>query len=955
MIKNKNKKIWSILLAITMINSQSSAFAMAAEWTDAVTISENSAAESTLALADEENVAAVTAEDMDAENAQAEDAAVNIDESEVETQENVTESSTSELTEDEIQILSESEILAASEEEEQILGDVDDQKDTEDLAAMLISNGSEESESKHLHCVCGKANATEETHTHDSETTWQALSGTISGTLKSGNYYLSEDVAVASGTLTIAGTVNLCLNGHTLTGAAASEDADGVAVITVPYGKKLSITDCQGSGKITGGSASGIVNSGKLVLWNGSITGNTAEYEGGGVYTCSQLFQENGEALQRTASFTMYDGKITGNSATVGGGVSNGGNFTMYGGTITQNEAEDGGGVFNYTPTITLDDKTYQGKCSFIMHDGSITKNSAETGGGIRNDNTFTMYGGSITYNTAYEGGGIYNCGVEGIGDDQYRSKGSSISMCGGNITGNIAEAGGGVFNDCGTVILYDGSIASNSAEDGGGIYNHCTRSNLGGTLKMQGGTITGNSASYQGGGVSNFFTFTMSGGSIANNTVYSKKGLTVSANSGGVLNAATLTLSGSVVITGNTLGGKTNNVCLYNYCEGDMLTHSYEITPTITAQELAEDARIGVNAFTPVSSLTLVTGSTDTTIFTSDDYNYILVNDGSNGVKLANDTTAPMISGGINGKSYCSAVILTITDEHLNKVTVNGTEVTLADSKVTIGSAAGAQTVTATDMVGNSASLTITVNANHTWNDGKITKEPTCTAAGVRLYTCKICGATKTGAVSATGHKYGSWTTTSKATVFSPAIQTRTCSVCKNKETCKTESKLTPTIQVNATTVLLKVKQKTSAFKVTGLANGDSVASYKSGNTKIFTVDSKKGIITAGKKAGSAKLTITLKSGTTKTVTVKVQKKVVKTTKITGLQTKVVLKKGAKVKLTPSRTPITSIQKFTYKSSNKKVAAVNSSGMITAKKKGTVKITVKSGSVTKKVTVIVK
>ena len=242
-----------------------------------------------------------------------------------------------------------------------------------------------------------------------------------------------------------------------------------------------------------------------------------------------------------------------------------------------------------------------------------------------------------------------------------------------------------------------------------------------------------------------------------------------------------------------------------------------------------------------------------------------------------------------------------------------------------------------------------------HTWDAGKETTKPTCTKTGVRTYTCKICGTTKKETIPATGHQYGSWITTSKATVFSPAIQTRTCSECKNKETRKTGKKLPPTIQVNATTVLLKVKQKTSAFKVTGLANGDSVASYKSSNTKIFTVDSKKGIITAGKKTGSAKLTITLKSGTKKTVTVKVQKTAVKTTKITGLQTKVTMKKGAKLTLKPSRTPITSTQNFTYKTSNKKVATVSSKGVITAKKKGTVKITVKSGNVTKKVTVIVK
>ena len=163
--------------------------------------------------------------------------------------------------------------------------------------------------------------------------------------------------------------------------------------------------------------------------------------------------------------------------------------------------------------------------------------------------------------------------------------------------------------------------------------------------------------------------------------------------------------------------------------------------------------------------------------------------------------------------------------------------------------------------------------------------------------------------------------------------------------------SKLTPTIKVTASSIKLKVKQSTTKVKVTGLANGDSVQSYKSSNTKIFTV-SKNGVLKAGKKTGKAALTITLTSGLQKKVTVKVQKKTVATSKITGLQKKVMLKKGAKLSLKPSMTPITSTQKFTYKSSNKKIATVSSKGVIKAKKAGKAKITVKSGK--KKFTVTV-
>ena len=39
-----------------------------------------------------------------------------------------------------------------------------------------------------------------------------------------------------------------------------------------------------------------------------------------------------------------------------------------------------------------------------------------------------------------------------------------------------------------------------------------------------------------------------------------------------------------------------------------------------------------------------------------------------------------------------------------------------------------------------------------HTWNAGVVTKEPTCTEAGVKAYTCTTCGATTTEEIPATG-----------------------------------------------------------------------------------------------------------------------------------------------------------------------------------------------------------
>ena len=48
---------------------------------------------------------------------------------------------------------------------------------------------------------------------------------------------------------------------------------------------------------------------------------------------------------------------------------------------------------------------------------------------------------------------------------------------------------------------------------------------------------------------------------------------------------------------------------------------------------------------------------------------------------------------------------------------------------------------------------VTVKGTGEHTWNEGEVTTAPTCTKAGVRTYTCSVCGNTKTESIDATGH----------------------------------------------------------------------------------------------------------------------------------------------------------------------------------------------------------
>lgn len=246
-----------------------------------------------------------------------------------------------------------------------------------------------------------------------------------------------------------------------------------------------------------------------------------------------------------------------------------------------------------------------------------------------------------------------------------------------------------------------------------------------------------------------------------------------------------------------------------------------------------------------------------------------------------------------------------------------------------------------------------------HAWNTGTVTTAATCAKAGVKTFKCKNgCGETKTEAIpKLAAHSYGQGVKVSDATVFEKEKQKLTCSVCGATQTVEVGSTLKPVLKVPASSLKMKMKQSTTKFTVTEMAAGDSLLSVVPSSKKIVKVSGVKANgtfkLTAQKKKGSAKITITLKSGLKKTVTVKVQSAKVTTTKISGVPKKATLKVKKKLNLKPVLAPVTSQDKITYTSSNKKVATVSSKGVVTAKKAGTVKITVKSGK--KKVTCTVK
>ena len=128
-----------------------------------------------------------------------------------------------------------------------------------------------------------------------------------------------------------------------------------------------------------------------------------------------------------------------------------------------------------------------------------------------------------------------------------------------------------------------------------------------------------------------------------------------------------------------------------------------------------------------------------------------------SDGIVL--DGTSPVITGIENGKTYCAAQTVTITEKYVDTVTVNGTEVTLDENgSFVLSPADGEQKIVVTDKAGNTAEMTVTVNDGHTFGewtsngDGTHTRQ--CTADGCtesvetdncidedKNHICDICG----------------------------------------------------------------------------------------------------------------------------------------------------------------------------------------------------------------------
>ena len=431
----------------------------------------------------------------------------------------------------------------------------------------------------HTHCYCGDVIAGD--HTSHSDVTYQPWNGTsgISYTNNTAYVYLTGN-ATLSGHLTVDGkTLYLCLNGKTLA-------SNGTAKIQVKNGGRLVLCDCQGSGTIKGatqnvwGGACIYLYNSTLDMFGGKLTGGKVTGNGGG----GAIALDDQQCI-----FNMYGGEISGNNGKNYGGAifrkfnanmpnTTGGTFNMYGGTIKDNTAKNGGAFFSTTGgTINMTGGTISGNTATMNSDNAgggaiymrgngkinisgsaqITGNSSSLDGGaiLMGWGTINISGSAkISNNTASRWGGA-------ICLRQDSNQSTTLNMRGGEISGNRATKEGGAVHvldkDC-MFYLYDGKITGNTSGDGGAIYLNQEPS----WLIMQGGEISGNTATGNGGGVYIYRTGSVCqlySGKIENNKA--------SGNGGGIYinssNSGQLRVGNKPLVQNNTVSGKANNVYL--------------------------------------------------------------------------------------------------------------------------------------------------------------------------------------------------------------------------------------------------------------------------------------------------------------------------------------------------------------------------------------------------------
>ena len=402
---------------------------------------------------------------------------------------------------------------------------------------------------------------------------------------------------------------------------------------------------------------------------------------------------------------------------------------------------------------------------------------------------------------------------------------------------------------------------------------------------------------------------------------------------------------SDAEVVIPSEIDGKSVTSIGYKAFEG--CTNLTSITIPDSVMSIGWDA-FGYNDFDNIENFTIYgkTGSVAETYAKENEFKFV-----STGIARILATSIKLNNTTVNLETGKTATLTaTITPENATDKTVTWTTsdkkvVTVEDGKVT-AVAAGTATITAKTSNDKIATCKVTVvplaakvtlsKTSATLNKGStltLTATVTPTNAADKTVTWSSSN-TKSATVTSNGKITAKEVGTTTITAKTSNGKTATCKVTVKNPTVSVTS-----VKLNKTSVTLG---KAETYTINGTIAPSNATNktikWSTSNSKVATVNSSGKITSKG--TGTATITAKTVNGKTATCKVTVKKAPSKITLNKSSTTIGVGKTETLKKTLPSGS---ASNKVTYTTSNTKVATVNSSGKITAKKVGTATITVRT------------
>lgn len=411
------------------------------------------------------------------------------------------------------------------------------------------------------------------------------------------------------------------------------------------------------------------------------------------------------------------------------------------GAEVTSGRTSGDGWSYNPTAnTLTLNDYSYSGKGG---GDGTFS-------GGIYSTSNLTikLIGNNFVDDTLSDQY-AYSCGIFVNGKLTITGDGSLTTSGGSGVDGkgSYGIMAGGLTVNSGTI-----TATGKTAKESYGIGTIGQSKNI----IVNGGTITATGAVstvYGSCGIQCSGNFTMTGGRV---TAKSEGVKQPGSQSCGISSGASIYCRGGVLAAEGQTKAMYSSQSTYpnGYTKGDKTFRTYDIAESNMYTVSGVNSNGWVNSEVKLTATSgYKIGMTDKQFgssisFTDEAANgsgVFYIKKTSNGtiykgtISYNLDKTAPTIIGATNGGTYCVSKDIRVKDSHLAEVKDGDRVLVISNGTYTLS--AGTHNITARDLAGNSASITVTVNEAHDPNED----DGNCATA----VTCKVCGDVVTQAKS--------------------------------------------------------------------------------------------------------------------------------------------------------------------------------------------------------------